>query len=85
MASKPTQLERIATLEVQIKNIEDQMEKIAAESERRHNEMAGKLDELLDLKQKGTGAFWLASTLFGIGIVTFFTELFEWWKGYLHG
>lgn len=28
-----------------------------------------KLDELLDLKSKGMGAFWLVSTIFGTGLV----------------
>lgn len=38
-----------------------------------------KLDDLLSLKQKGAGAFWLATTLFGIGFTAFLQLFFGWW------
>jgi len=46
-------------------------------------EIKDKLDELLQLKSKGVGAFWLASTLLGTGIVGVIFALFNWMKGSL--
>ena len=65
-----TDAERIARLEVRIDSLVDIV-----------NSMAGKQDELLALKQKGVGAFWLASTLLGTGIVGAFSTFFYWLKG----
>ena len=39
-----------------------------------------KLDELLAMRNKGIGAFWLASTLLGTGIVGFIVQCIEWWR-----
>jgi hypothetical protein len=43
--------------------------------------MNGKLDDLLALKNKGAGAFWLASALMGTGIVSFVLTLFNYFNG----
>ena len=40
-----------------------------------------KLDELLQLRSKGMGAFWLASLLMGTGIFGFFMTMVNWMKG----
>jgi hypothetical protein len=69
--------ERIASLEI-LADVgkEDREElhiKIAA--------MDKKLDSLLELKQRGVGAFWLASGLFGTGIIGFFYALIDWIRG----
>lgn len=85
MVSTPTQLERIATLEVELKLLQEEIKEDVRRSEERHNEMSSKLDDLLALKQKGLGAFWLVSSLFGIGFVSIFTEALSWLKGVLHG
>lgn len=61
-----TQAERIAALETQ-------MEYIKAELEASNR----KLDELLALRNKGLGAFWLMTMLFGTSVF----GLFSWWKG----
>lgn len=50
--------ERIAALEVRVKVIEDKVDA-----------MNEKLDSLLALKNKGAGAFWLASALMGTSII----------------
>lgn len=86
MASKPfSQLERIAALEVQVKNIQDSLEESTKDARERHNQMDSKLDSILTLKNKGAGAFWLASAIFGTGIVGFLGSLFDWWKGFVNG
>ena len=62
-----TQAERIAALEVQVSDMQKQQQQIN-----------DKLDELLALRNKGIGAFWLSSGLLGTGIVGFIVQLVEW-------
>ena len=40
-----------------------------------------KLDELLALRSKGMGAFWLASTLLGTGLVGLIAMVSDWFRG----
>jgi hypothetical protein len=40
-----------------------------------------KLDELLQLRSKGMGAFWLASSLFGTSILGLIITMVNWMKG----
>lgn len=65
--SNITQAERIAALEVRVSEIQKQQQQIN-----------DKLDELLALRNKGIGAFWLSSGLLGTGIVGFIVQLVEW-------
>lgn len=81
----PTQLERTASLEVQVDVLQSVLNKHIVDSESRHKEMNRKLDDLLTLKHKGLGAFWLASALVGTGIIGAIGSFFDWWKGLLHG
>jgi hypothetical protein len=62
-----TQAERIAALEVRVSDMQKQQQQIN-----------DKLDELLALRNKGIGAFWLSSGLLGTGIVGFIVQLVEW-------
>jgi len=39
-----------------------------------------KLDQLLQLRSKGAGAFWLASALFGTGILGMLVTFVHWMK-----
>jgi len=64
--------QRIAVLELKVQQLNEQSEEIKS-----------KLDELLQLRSKGVGAFWLASTLLGTGIVGVIFALFNWMKGSL--
>lgn len=43
--------------------------------------MEGKLDELLELKSKGMGAFWLASIIVGAIFTLVSSTVFDWFKG----
>jgi hypothetical protein len=65
-----TQAERIMAVEVRVANLEHKVDEINA-----------KLDDLLALRHKGAGAFWLASTIIGTGIVSLVLQLANWWKG----
>lgn len=50
--------ERLAALESTVSELKDEQQK-----------MIGKLDELLSIRDKGVGAFWFVSAIFGSGIV----------------
>lgn len=65
----PTQGERIASLETQVSLM--RAEQISTND---------KLDALLALRNKGLGAFWLATSLLGTGIVGFLAAIFDWFK-----
>lgn len=62
--------ERISVLESRLNTLERQLEG-----------MDKKLDDLLILRYKGAGAFWLAATLVGTGIVGVISQLFTWFRG----
>jgi len=61
--------QRIAVLELEVKNLNAEL-----------SDVSKKLDELLQLRSKGMGAFWLASTLLGTGLVGAATVLFNWFR-----
>lgn len=64
--SNNTQAERITALEVQVGDCRSEI-----------RELGNKIDELLALKNKGMGAFWLASIIIGgvfTGLVTLVSD-----------
>lgn len=65
--------ERLAVLEAQYEHMSNQQ-----------SEIVRKLDDLIALRNKGTGAFLLASALLGTGIIGVITQIFEWMKGVTH-
>lgn len=65
-----TQAERIAALETRMAAIEATQ-----------NRIEGKLDDLLAIRYKGAGAFWLASMLFGTSLIGVMTYFISWLKG----
>jgi|JI81AbrownRNA_FD_contig_21_6316947_length_572_multi_4_in_0_out_0_2 hypothetical protein len=62
--------ERIAVVEHQVSKLVDDVKK-----------MDDKLDQLLELKAKGMGAFWFASLIVGTGVAGMFTTFVTWFKG----
>lgn len=65
-----TQAERITALETQ-------MNFLVAEQ----REINQKLAELLALRNKGAGAFWLATTLFGTSLIGVLAMITSWVRG----
>lgn len=65
-----TQAERITALEVKVEQLRVDVASID-----------GKLDELLALRNKGAGVFWLASCLFGTAIVGALNLITNWIRG----
>lgn len=45
-----------------------------------NEEVCKKLDDLLQLRSKGMGAFWLASSLLGTGIIGIVFALISWMR-----
>lgn len=72
-----TQGERIAALEVEVAYLRAEIAEMKTETVGVNR----KLDDLLALRDKGFGAFWLASALFGGGIFGVFATLSSWWRG----
>jgi hypothetical protein len=64
-----TQIERLARLEERVRVLESKVDGIDH-----------KLDQLLELRYKGVGAFWLASTLIGTGIVGALFQVAAWFR-----
>lgn len=65
-----SQVERLARLEERVNALEVKVDS-----------MNDKLDELLALRYKGVGAFWVASSLIGTGIVGALIQVVAWLKG----
>ena len=72
--------ERIRALEIQMNVLTSSSE----EAKRRHESMDAKLDSLLELRNKGMGAFWLVTTIVGAGFIGMVTTIIEWLKNALH-
>jgi hypothetical protein len=79
------EIERLAVMESEIGRIKDQLAEM--KSERRQEQLAtsaqlsaidGKLDGLTALRNKGIGAFWLASGLIGSGIIGTLVAFRDW-------
>lgn len=66
---RQTEADRLAALEFKIKHMEETVESINK-----------KLDDLLQIKYKGIGAFWLASTIIGTGIIGLMSQIVSWWN-----
>lgn len=69
-----TEVERIAALEVQFTNLVKAQE---AHTQEQHS-MNKKLDDLLALRNKGVGAFWLATSLAGAGAISICIQILHW-------
>lgn len=69
--------ERTAALEARLTIYEQH----ASSRDQTLKEMDQKLDALISLRDKGFGAFWLASAVFGTGIVGAVTAIWHWLKG----
>jgi hypothetical protein len=75
-----TQAERIIALEVKVEELKQQFERHQHETQKEFIAINGKLDDLLALRNKGAGVFWLASTLLGAGIVGVVVQFLDWFK-----
>lgn len=76
-----TQAERLVSVEVEVRELKKAFEEHKAETKDNFSEINNKLDDLLALRNKGAGVFWVASGLLGTGIITMFWQFVQWLRG----
>lgn len=69
--------ERLMRVETKIETIDDRLLHLTQKQEA----MEAKIDELLDLKNQGKGAFWFVTALMSSGIAGVAVAFIEWIKG----
>lgn len=74
---KSTQAERITALEIQVEKLIE-AQKTTNEQLKASN---SKLDELIALRNKGAGVFWIASTIFGTSLLALMSFILSWIRG----
>lgn len=77
-----TQGERIVAVEVEVKALKDSFEDHKQKTDAELKEIKEMLSDLLALRNKGVGVFWLVSSLIGTGIVGGFFQLARWFLGH---
>lgn len=77
MANMP-QAERMARVEVEVIALKESIENHKRETAKSLSDIDTKLDELLALRNKGAGAFWLISCLVGTGIIGMIVQFTSW-------
>jgi hypothetical protein len=73
--------ERIAVLETRFEELSKKFDAHETETRAENALLDHKLDSLLEIKNKGVGAFWLASALMGSGIIGLIVSFVQWMKG----
>jgi hypothetical protein len=76
-----TQAERLARVEEQVKALTDNFNEHKEQTNNEFKELNQKLDDILALRNKGVGVFWLISSLIGTGIVGGALQFFRWFIG----
>lgn len=69
--------ERIASMEVEVRELKKAFNDHKADTNKRFEEISDKLDALLALRNKGAGVVWLVSGLVGTGIIGGVIQLFH--------
>ena len=73
--------ERLAVLETKFEELSKKFDAHVEDTRSEYRSLETKLDSLLEIKNKGVGAFWLVSALMGSGIIGLFASFFQWMKG----
>ena len=76
-----THVERLVRMETEVMALKDSFDEHKQETNKKFEEINTKLDDLLALRNKGLGVFWIISTLVGTGIVGAFWQLFNYMFG----
>lgn len=76
-----TQSERLVSVEVEVRELKKAFEEHKTETKNNFTEINEKLDDLLALRNKGAGVFWLASGLLGAGLLSGFWQFVAWLRG----
>jgi ferritin-like metal-binding protein YciE len=73
--------ERLARMEVEVQELKTSFDSHKEETKARFDRIESKLDDLLALRDKGLGVFWLMSILGGTGIIAIGAEFIKWIAG----
>lgn len=73
--------ERLAVVENEVKSVKEELHEHKIETRTQLAIVNSKLDDLLQLKYKGMGAFWLAASIIGSGIGGLIITLFTIFRG----
>jgi len=76
-----SQGERLARMEVEVTELKDSFNEHKKDTNERFDRIEKKLDDLLALRNKGAGVFWLISILVGTGIMTAGAQFLGWLVG----
>lgn len=76
-----TNSERMARVEVEVQELKESFREHKEETNKKFVEISGKLDDLLALRNKGVGVFWLVSSLIGAGILGGAVQFVKWLVG----
>lgn len=75
------QTERLAVVEVEVRTVKQELHEHKIETSEQFKLVNGKLDELLQLKYKSAGAFWLAASIIGLVLNGLGLAVFNFFKG----
>lgn len=64
-----TQGERMARVEVEVIALKESLDEHKKQTVEQFTDIGKKLDDLLTLRNKGAGIFWLISSLMGVGFI----------------
>ena len=64
-----TQQERMARVEVEVIALKESLDEHKKQTVEQFTDIGKKLDDLLTLRNKGAGVFWLISCLMGVGFI----------------
>ena len=76
-----SQVERLARVEQQVRALTENFNDHKKDTDERFDKIDKKLDDLLALRNKGAGVFWLISSLIGTGIVGALYQFGSWIMG----
>jgi hypothetical protein len=75
-----TNAERLIALETEFRLHRESVERRDKERDEKLEQMNKNIQELLSLRAKGQGAFWLATTLFGTSFAVAISYFISWFK-----
>lgn len=76
-----TQQERMARVEVEVIALKESLEEHKKQTTEQFTDIGKKLDDLLTLRNKGAGIFWLISSLMGVGLIGGTVQFFHYMFG----
>lgn len=74
--------ERIVRVETELRLLKETVDKNITHVDEEFVELHKKMDDILALRNKGAGIFWLISCVVGTGLVGIILQVIGWFKGH---